>query len=367
MPAASPPVVTATAGSRTVSLTWTASGGLAVAGYDVFRCASATGTFHRLNGTPLSTLSYTDTGLTNGTTYYYRVAAVQGAPFVNGNFSAAVSATPVFPAPTGLVLESSTGTSASMSWAAVTAPDLAGYRVYRSSTSGAGFVPASSSLVTGTAFTDVGLSAGTWYWIVTAVATGGDESPGSNEISATVSGIPTPAPPSLDASNVRKTNDDHPLISGNALAGYLVKVYEGSTLLATATADGTTGHFAVHTTTALADGEHVVQATQQASESDAASSLSSGRVVTVDTTPPATPKDVSVLGGDGWVLLEWKENGEPDLLGYNVFRKPNDPEAPWIKLNTRPLREARYVDRDVSNGTAYKYRVTAVDDAVREK
>ncbi|MCC6741490.1 MAG: fibronectin type III domain-containing protein [Planctomycetia bacterium] len=367
VPSASPPVVTAVAGSRTVSLSWTASAGLSVAGYDVFRCSTATGTFHRLNGIPITVLTFTDAGLTNGTTYFYRVAAVQGAPFANGSFSAVVSATPQFPAPAGLVLDSTTGTSATMSWGGVSAPDLAGYRVYRSASSGAGYVPASPTLVSTTTFTDAGLTAGTWFWVVTAVATGGDESFMSNEISATVSGIPTPAPPTLDPSNVRKTNDDHPLISGSALAGYVVKIYEGTTLLATAIADGTTGHFAVHTTVLLGDGEHVVQATQQATEADAASSLSSGRVVTVDTTPPATPADFRVLGGDGWVLVEWKENTEPDLLGYNVYRKLDDPEAMWIKLNSRPLLDARYVDREASNGSSYRYRVTAVDNTVKEK
>jgi hypothetical protein len=74
-----PQSLAATAGDGSVSLTWSApasNGGAAVTSYNVYRSTTAGGE----GGTPVKTgvtaTSYTDTGLTNGTTYYYTVAAV---------------------------------------------------------------------------------------------------------------------------------------------------------------------------------------------------------------------------------------------------------------------------------------------------
>ena len=96
--AASPPTgLAATADDATVALTWTANGESDLAGYDLYRSTVSpvptTGT--PLNGTDLiDGTSYTDSGLTNGTTYYYALVAVDGS----NNLSLAAneaSATPV--------------------------------------------------------------------------------------------------------------------------------------------------------------------------------------------------------------------------------------------------------------------------------
>jgi N-acetylneuraminic acid mutarotase len=92
---AAPTGVAATAGDGQVTLTWNAGTETDLAGYNIYRTTSAqdeiTGT--PLNGaTPLATTAYTDSGATNGITYYYVVEAVD----TSGNKAAAerVSATP---------------------------------------------------------------------------------------------------------------------------------------------------------------------------------------------------------------------------------------------------------------------------------
>ena len=95
---APPSALKATVGNGTVTLHWTASSSADVAGYDIYR-ANPNGSWP---STPLgaviaSTLSYTDTGLTNGSTYTYRITAYnssgdQSAP------TAQLSATPLAPA-----------------------------------------------------------------------------------------------------------------------------------------------------------------------------------------------------------------------------------------------------------------------------
>ncbi|WP_141692628.1 Ig-like domain-containing protein [Paenibacillus pectinilyticus] len=68
------PVVTTTTNS--VSLTWTAVQG--ADSYNVYRSLSSNGTLTKVNSTSILAVSYTDTGLTANTRYYYKVASVSG-------------------------------------------------------------------------------------------------------------------------------------------------------------------------------------------------------------------------------------------------------------------------------------------------
>ncbi|KOY13011.1 glycoside hydrolase family 6 protein [Paenibacillus xylanivorans] len=84
-----PSTLTATAGNAQVSLSWTASTG--ATSYNVKRALSASGPFTTVAAN-VSGTSYTNTGLTNGTTYHYVVSAVNAAG--ESANSAAASATP---------------------------------------------------------------------------------------------------------------------------------------------------------------------------------------------------------------------------------------------------------------------------------
>ncbi len=91
-PPAAPTGLAATAGNQQVSLTWTASSG--ATSYNVGRGATTGGPYTTLSS-PTAT-SYTDSAVTNGTAYYYVVAAVNsGGTSAN---SSEVSATPSAPA-----------------------------------------------------------------------------------------------------------------------------------------------------------------------------------------------------------------------------------------------------------------------------
>jgi len=71
---AAPAGLTATAGNSQVGLSWTASSG--ATSYNVYRGTSAGGESATAIATGLTGTTYTNTGLTNGTAYYYKVAAV---------------------------------------------------------------------------------------------------------------------------------------------------------------------------------------------------------------------------------------------------------------------------------------------------
>jgi cellulose 1,4-beta-cellobiosidase len=73
---AAPAGLAATAGNAQVTLSWTASSG--ATSYNVYR-GTATGAEGASSiATGITATTYTNTGLTNGTTYYYKVAAVNG-------------------------------------------------------------------------------------------------------------------------------------------------------------------------------------------------------------------------------------------------------------------------------------------------
>jgi hypothetical protein len=78
----------------------------------------------------------------------------------------------------------------SLNWVASTSSNLAGYKVYRSSTAGGPYTLLSQSLVVGDTYTDVTVVAGqTYYYVTTAVDNTGAESAYSNQVQAV---IPTP-------------------------------------------------------------------------------------------------------------------------------------------------------------------------------
>jgi hypothetical protein len=86
---------------------------------------------------------------------------------------------------TGEVIEG----TVSLAWTANGEPDVAGYNVYRSVTSGYPYARMNSTLLDDTTYVDVDVVGGeTYYYVVTAVIRAGSESRYSGEIEVTISG-----------------------------------------------------------------------------------------------------------------------------------------------------------------------------------
>src|SRR5216684_4089922 len=192
-PPGAPTALTATAGNASISLSWTApasNGGASITGYNVLR-STTSGAETALSSGVVGT-AFTDSTVSNGTTYFYKVAAVNSVG--PGPLSNEASATPatVPSAPQNLVASAGNG-SVSLSW---TAPASNGgaavtsYNVLRSTSSGA--ESSLSSGVVGTTFTDSTVSNGTTYFYKVAAVNSVGPGPLSNEASAT----PAPTVPS---------------------------------------------------------------------------------------------------------------------------------------------------------------------------
>lgn len=82
-------------------------------------------------------------------------------------------------------------------------------------------------------------------------------------------------------------------------------------------------------------------------------------------TAPAAPANLAAAPGDGIVDLDWDDNSEPNLTGYNVYRATTS-GGPYTQLNGSLLATSLYSDASVSNGTTYYYVVTAENDVPLE-
>jgi hypothetical protein len=185
----------ATAGNTQISLTWNSSTG--ATSYNVKRSTTSGGPYTTI-ASPTNT-SYTDTGLTNGTPYYYVVTAVNSAG--ESSPSSQATATPTAPttipaAPTGL--QATAGNAQiSLAWNASTG--ATSYNVKRSTTSGGPYTTIASP--TNTSYTDTGLTNGTpYYYVVTAVNSAGESSP-SSQATATPAGAQADVTITIDPTN----------------------------------------------------------------------------------------------------------------------------------------------------------------------
>ncbi|MFZ0773760.1 MAG: malectin domain-containing carbohydrate-binding protein, partial [Candidatus Sulfotelmatobacter sp.] len=196
-----PTGLTATAASSSIiSLSWTAvtpPANCSISSYSVYGSTVSGFTPGSSNqiASGVTGTTYSTTGLTASTTYYYVVEAVDA----DGNSAASAQATAttqssscttVPSAPTGLTATASSSSAIGLSWTAVTPPancTISSYSVYGSTTSG--FTPSSSTLiaggVTGTSYSNTGLTASTtYYYVVEAVDAEGSSS-GSAQATAT--------------------------------------------------------------------------------------------------------------------------------------------------------------------------------------
>jgi hypothetical protein len=185
-PAAPVPTgLTATAGDAVVTLTWTASTG--ATGYNVKRATTSGGPYTKL-ASPTSA-AYTDTAVTDGTTYYYVVSALNAAG--ESADSAQASATPKAPSeppavPTNLTAAAG-DTQVSLAWSA--SSGATSYHVKRSTTSGGPYTQIAAP--TSSAYVDTSVTNGTtYYYVVSAV-----NSAGESANSAQVSALPSAPPP----------------------------------------------------------------------------------------------------------------------------------------------------------------------------
>ncbi|MGD9955680.1 MAG: hypothetical protein AB7V23_06405 [Candidatus Nanopelagicales bacterium] len=314
-----PTGLAAAPGDGQMSLSWTVSSG--ATGYKVYRDGV-------LVGSPAGA-SYTDTGLTNGTSYTWTVKAFkQNSPLSAA--SAPVTSAPVAAAagaPTGLV-GTPGDTIATLTWNVV--GGASSYNVYKN-----GSLLASTS---GNTWTDTGLANGTsvTYWVTAVVS--GTESAASSSVFVTPVAITPDVPTNLAAT----PGDGSISLTWSAAAHALsYRVYKDGVLVASPSGTSTT----ISSLTNGTPYAFTVVAVNGAASSAASSPLSATPVAAA----PSAPTGLTATPGNAQVALSW--TAPAGATAYRVYRDG--------VLVASPATTS-YTDTGLTNGTAYTWTVTAV-------
>ena len=137
------PVPTATAGTNSITVTWTAAvadvgtpdrSATNISNYEVFRSTNAAGPFTSLGTVSSSTLTFTDSTVTAGTTFFYQIGLVYRivtgtalkSQFISANSAAATASGGGGGAPTVTAVSPNTGSNASTTAITVTGTNFTG-------------------------------------------------------------------------------------------------------------------------------------------------------------------------------------------------------------------------------------------------
>ena len=162
---AAPTSLTATAGDKQVTLSWSNPSNSAITKYQVRQGSSTTissASWTDITSSGAATTSHTVTGLTNGTAYAFQIRAVAGS--AEGAASGTVQATPRFDAPAGLTATAG-DTQVTLAWTDPSDNAISGYQFRQRAGSAAwgSWTAISGSGADTTSHTVTGLTNGTAY------------------------------------------------------------------------------------------------------------------------------------------------------------------------------------------------------------
>ncbi len=257
----------------------------------------------------------------------------------------------------------SSGSGPRVSWAANREGNLAGYNVYRSTSSNGTFTKVNSSTITATSYTDGSALLGqTYYYFVRAVDIHGTEGGSTAQLIGTrgTDTVP-PAPPTgiSTSSNTSGITLNWAANSESDLAGY--NVYSSLTLNGTYTRLNNT----VLTTRTFADTNaasgvvtyYRITAIDVAGNESTPASTSATRPATVNV--PAAPTGLATgTVTQTSVALTWVDNATNET-GYVVERKTGS--GSYATLTTLGANATSFNDVTAAANTTYSYRVRATN------
>ena len=345
-PPGAPSGVTATASNALVTLRWNAVPN--ATSYRVLRSTTRGGGYADFPGNSTSALSLVDSGLTNGTPYYYVIAAANASG--QGVNSVEVSATPLPPPapPTGVV-STPGNTSVTLRWTA--SPGATSYKVLRSLTPGGPYAEFPSNTTSATSLSVLGLTNGLpYYFVVTATNAGG-----TSPVSAEASGMPwgvLPTPTGL----VAAPGNAVATLSWNAVAGATSYRIRRSTTSGTGFADfpGNVTSAVALTDTGLSNNTTYFYTVQALSAS--ASSPFSAQTSVRPIPPPSSPLGLTVSLSGSSAVVRWSPVA--GATAYRVLRSGTR-GGPYSDFTGNVLTSTSLTVTGLATGSPYYFVVTA--------
>ena len=349
-----------------IRVRWNASASTDVIGYRVYRSTTSAGTYALVGET--SSTQLIDSGLANGTTFFYKVSAIDTAnESVKTAAASAVARDDSAPAvPEGLSAvdrPADTGGAITVSWSAVADPDLAGYRLYRSqSPSGPWTQIAQQSTRT---FTNTGLTVnGTYYYTVSSYDTSGNESARSAPASASALDNPPSVPGALTAADV--TGDwggsiklTWGAVADTDLGGYRLYRSQSPTGPWTQIAQQATRTF---TDTGLAvNGTYYYAVSAYDLGGNESPICAPVSAVALDNVVPGAVGYPTTLPGDGYVALTWAPASDNTSVAVYEIWSHEGTSGVYAKLADNAT--TAYMKTALANGTKRWFKVRARDAA----
>ena len=328
-------------------LTWRAVYG--ATSYRIYR-STAKGSGYSLLGTTTAT-SYTNTGAKAGTTYYYRVKAVNDAglsPYSNIVSGQAKSVTPKLSAPVVKIGNSASSGKPMLTWNAVSG--ATSYKVYRATSQNGTY--SLLGTVTATSYTNTGAKAGTTYWYKVKAVNSAGESAYSNVVSGQVKSTGQTTVTTLMLGH--SSTSGKPQLTWKAVSGAAsYKVYRATSKNGVYSVINTTKAL-TYTNTGAALGityYYKVEALNAAGKSMGFSAVVEGKVAPV--------LAVGYSSVSGKPQLTWK--AVPGATEYQVYRSTQQ-NSGYTKINT--TTSTSYVNTGAKANTTYYYKIVAVKGTV---
>ena len=311
------------------------------------------------------------TGLTNGTSYVFRVAPYYSSSATTGQWSSqSPSYTPAsFPPgqPTSLVATSGNG-RATLSWVAPSSVGdsaISGYRIEYSTNGGGSWLTLNSNTwSTSTSQSVTGLTNGTSYSFRVAAI----NSSATGSYSASATAVPVAVPPGQPTSLVATSGNGQVSLSwvapssvgDSAISGYRIE-YSSNGGGSWSTYDSNTWSTSRTRTVAwLTNGTSYSFRVAAINSSATGSYSASATAVPKDPNLPAAPSTLTASPGDGQTVLQWSPVSSPYLNGYRIEYSSNLGSSWWtVTSNTYSTSTTRTIT-GLANGTSYMFRVAAV-------
>ena len=388
-PPPAPTGLAAAVGNGTVTLSWNAAAG--ATGYSVKRSSVSGGPYTVIAST--ATTIYTDSGLTNGTTYYYVVSATNSAGS-SGN-SSEVSATPFAPptftssssaSPNPVSQGVSTTISATVKDTANTLTngtiqivvlDPAGATALTKSYTGQNFTSGQSiqysvtlvPTLTGTYTIQVGVfSAAGQQW---SLNTSAGTFTVNSGLTFTSSATPNPSVFAPGASTVISVSvkDTGTIGLTNSIVELQVFNSAGTAVMTTywtgqnfSAGQTLTYSYTWNSPATLATGSYSVDVGVFNSTwtTNYYWNGSAGTITVTNSNPPAAPTGLTAAKGNKQISLSW--TASTGAKSYNVYRGTG-PGAESATPIATGIASTSYTNTGLKNGTTYYYKVAAVNAA----
>jgi hypothetical protein len=378
-----PTGLVATASSATqVNLSWSApssNGGYAITGYKIeYKIGS--GAFSNLvSNTGTTSTSYSHTGLSSGTTYVYRVSAIN--QIGTGAASSEASATPtgssqsasVPGSVTSLVATAASPTQVNLSWGAPSnngGSPVIGYKIEAKKGSGSFETLVSNSQSTATSFSHTGLTTGTtYYYRVSAVNSVGAGTQSETSATPKETTTPTVTATAISPTAITLTWVPPSQTYKQSITGYKIeqKVGQDSYVVLQENA-GTTTSYTISGLTTGQTYTYVVSAHFTLGASPRSADATATPLSTSNAVPPSQSTTSSTVNPPTNIVatpysptridLTWKAPTSTGIVGYKIEVKKGPGQ--FETLASTQNATTKYSHTGVATGVTHVYRIYTI-------